>query len=182
MSLDWKKIWHNKGLINSKNKKLLNGYEKTTVVPKQVAKEISRALGISENTKVLEVGCGAGMLAEYMKCDYSGVDYSQTLVNKHKQLLNNKVFVAEANKLPFENNSFESVFCFSVFQYFPNIDYANQVIHEMLRVSKNNVFIGDIPLISHSSEHMLYKINHFKELGFEISNGYYNPDRFNAWR
>lgn len=177
--LDWKNIWIKKGKLSSFDLKLLNGFEKTTVDPSYVATEITKVLEIKKDTKVLEVGCGAGMLAQFLDCDYTGIDYSHTLVKKHKEVLNNKVYTCEANNIFFENKSFDCVFAYSVFQYFPDLEYAKSVIQEMKRLSRNTVFIGDLPFLSHEENHLLYD----KDMFFDhtITCGYYNPQRFNVF-
>jgi len=182
-NFNWKEVWHRKGNATTDNLKLLNGYEKTSINPEIVAQQISEFLNVDNNTSLLEVGCGAGMLAQYFNCDYTGVDYSETLLKKHKQLLGNKLVLAEANKLPFDDESFTNVFAFSIFQYFPNFEYGDQVIKEMFRVCEKGgkVFIGDLPFKSHSEDHMLYEMDSMKRRGLNITNGFYNPDRFNAW-
>lgn len=182
MTIDWKKVWEKKGRIDSIDKKLLNGYEKTNINPKEVSRNIMTLLEIEQKTKVLEVGCGAGMLAEYLDCSYTGVDYSLPLIEKHKKLLNNNVHYAEANNLPFADNQFEVVFAYSIFQYFQTKEYAIQVIKEMFRVSSGKVFIGDLARKSHSEDHMLYPEIDMHALGFKTFKGYYNPDRYNAWK
>ena len=176
--LDWKKIWLKKGLEDSKDLKLLNGYENTTISPEIVSQKIAQILDLKEETRVLEVGCGAGMIAQFLKCNYVGIDYSSTLILKHKQILDNEVYTCEANKLPFKDNSFDSVFAYSIFQYFPSIDYANDVVKEMVRVSRESVFIGDLPTCSHEKNHLLYDKSMFSK--FIITDGYYNFNRFNV--
>ena len=42
--------------------------------------------------------------------------------------------ICEANRLPFDAGVFDAVICNSVFQYFPDLSYAEEVLHEMLRV------------------------------------------------
>jgi ubiquinone/menaquinone biosynthesis C-methylase UbiE len=177
--IDWKDIWIRKGNLETKNLKLLNGYEKTTIDPKIVSLNISKVLKINKNTRVLEIGCGAGMVAEHLDCQYVGIDYSHTLVEKHKRILKNDVYTCEANKVFFEDKSFDCVFAYSIFQYFPNIEYANEVISEMSRIATKKIFIGDLPRTSHEENHLTYNEEMFSN--WIKTEGYYNPHRFNAF-
>ena len=64
----WKQIWTRKGLADSSVTDLLayDGYEATKVDMKEVACQIANRLDIRKTDKVLEVGCGAGALAQYL--------------------------------------------------------------------------------------------------------------------
>ena len=179
MNLDWHEIWERKGLLNTTDLKELDGYEATTIKPDEVAHKIANILDIQRTDKVLEVGCGAGMIAQYLDCDYVGVDYSKSLVKKHIQLLGNSVLQCQANNLIFKDKSFDKVFCYGVFHYFPNKVYADQVIQEMKRVAKKTmIFIGDLPFQSHRQEHLLFNPEEFADA--KVTQGFYNPDRFNV--
>ncbi len=179
MSLNWHKVWEKKGSLETNNLKELDGYEDTTIEPKFVAEQITKILDIKSTDKILEVGCGAGMLAQYLECDYIGIDYSKSLVKKHIQLLGNSVIHSSANNLVFKDNSFDKVFAYSVFHYFPDLEYAQMTIQEMKRVSNSSIFIGDLPIHSHREEHLLFNPQNFAM--DEISKGFYNPDRFNVF-
>ena len=175
---DWDQIWIRKGKENTKDLKLLDGYENTNINPEEVTNKIIENLEINKNDKVLEVGCGAGLLAFYLtgRCKYIGIDLSESIVQKHIDILKNSVLISGANDIPFKDNYFDKSFAFGVFHYFPNKKYAHEAISEMMRTTKGNIFIGDIPLRSHDGSHLLYKKNDFKGI---YSPGYYNKDRFN---
>ncbi|MBD2568155.1 class I SAM-dependent methyltransferase [Anabaena lutea] len=179
MSLDWQEIWERKGRLKTNDLKELDGYEDTTIDAKFVASQITKILDIKSTDKIIEVGCGAGMIAQYLDCGYIGIDYSQSLVKKHIQLLGNSVIHGSANNLIFNDHSFDKAFAYSVFQYFPNLEYAKTAIQEMKRVSKTSIFIGDLPIRSHRSEHLLFNPKDFYSA--EITEGFYNPDRFNVF-
>ena len=77
-----KEIWVRKGKEEGTDLLAYDGYEATRVDMEEVARQITKRLDIKKGDKVLEVGCGAGALAQYLDCDYTGIDYSPTLVRK----------------------------------------------------------------------------------------------------
>jgi len=179
----WKEIWTRKGKADSTVTDLLayDGYEATKVDMEEVARQITKRLDIKKSDRVLEVGCGAGALAQYLDCDYTGIDYSPTLVKKHIELLNNSVLTGEAADLPFKDGAFDKVICYGVYLYFDNKEYAQKATKELLRVAKKSVLIGEIPMRSHRDEHLLFTKDEFPNC--DISDGFYDPyrkDRFNA--
>lgn len=179
----WKQIWTRKGLKEGSATDLLayDGYEATKVDMEEVAYQITKRLDIQKDDKVLEVGCGAGALAQYLDCDYVGIDYSPTLVQKHIDILHHSVLTGEAADLPFKDKSFDKVICYGVYLYFDDKEYADRATKELLRVARKGVLIGEIPMRSHRAEHLLFRKEEFK--GWDISDGFYDPyrnDRFNA--
>lgn len=179
----WKQIWLRKGKAEGCIEDMLafDGYEKTRIDMKQVAMNIIRELDIKKEDRVLEVGCGAGALAQYLQCDYVGVDYSPTLVKKHIKFLRNSVLAGEADNLIFKDKTFDKVISYGVFMYFDNKQYAQRAISEFKRVAKKGILIGDLPMKSHSSDHLLFSKKEFE--GWKITEGFYDPyrdSRFNV--
>ena len=163
---------------------MLDGFENVKVPPDVLAKKIMEALDIKPTDKVLEVGCGAGMLARHIapNCQYYGIDITNSLLTKHRKLLDNDVIHAEANNIPFKWKFFDKSFSYSVFHYFPNREYVKESINEMKRVTKGSIFIGDLPRVSNRREHLLFDE---KEIADEliygiISKGYHDKNRFNV--
>lgn len=179
----WQQIWTRKGNADVSTTDLLayDGYEATQVDMEEVARQITARLNIKKEDKVLEVGCGAGALAQYLTSDYTGVDYSPTLVARHIEILHHSVLTGEAADLPFKDKTFDKVICYGVYLYFSDKEYAKRATDELLRVAKKSVLIGEIPMRSHRSEHLLFEKKEFD--GWDISDGFYDPyrkDRFNA--
>ena len=88
MSDFWKDIWDSKGRSDSKDLLWLCGREHLDIPwnSKKEFENIKHLLNLKENDKVLEVGCGAGFLSrEFVDYDYRGVDYSKSLIQKHKE-------------------------------------------------------------------------------------------------
>ena len=187
--LFWKNIWDLKGVTDTQDLLYLDGYEHLDVHfdSSEIVEKITQACGIVRSDAVLEIGCGAGFLSrEMQKYEYSGVDYSESLITKHRELFpTHNVTVSEANSLPFGDSSFDVVFCFGVFQYFPNEEYANSVISEMHRVSRRIIFIGDLKKSKTRTEHYVYPRNKFVELGFSECECFYSTDdaeRYNVYK
>ena len=177
----WKDVWDKKGKNQTDDLQWLDGFEESPLDPKDISDWIIKQIHIQPEDKVLEVGCGSGMIAQYIakKCDYIGIDYTKSLVDKHIKLLGNSVLIAEANDIPFRDKYFDRVFSYSVFHYFPTKQYANDVVREMLRVSKGDIFIGDIPKRSSVNEHLVYIFDDFP-MGSIYDMKFCNQDRFNV--
>lgn len=179
---NWKEIWERKGTEDTTDLRVLDGSERHPQgLDIKITKKLVERLGIKKSDRVLEVGCGAGMLAQHLRnyCNYIGIDYSISLIKKHEEMLGNEVYVAEANNLPFEADTFDAVFSWGVFLYFPNQDYARQTIAEMKRVCKNKdkVYVGDLPIKSHRKSHLLFKKTDFDG---KIFPGFWLEDRFDV--
>jgi SAM-dependent methyltransferase len=176
--MDWRAVWEKKGTLDTQDLVELDGFEKTSIQPRDVAGQIKKLLEIADDEIVVEVGCGAGMIARYMTCRYLGIDYSRPLLNKMKKILGREVLNAEAIHIPLKDKSVDKIYVFSVFHYFPNLPYAQRVVDELKRVARKGIFVGDLPIRSHSPDHLLYVESFFS--GWTISSGFYNSDRFNA--
>ena len=89
----WREIWTQKGQMEGgiEDLYIYDGWEKSKGDIKATAERITEALQIKPSDRVLEVGCGAGALAQYMNCAYVGIDYSRTLLQKHVEFFGNNV-------------------------------------------------------------------------------------------
>tara|TARA_Y100000310_G_scaffold329574_1_gene399712 strand:- start:28 stop:486 length:459 start_codon:yes stop_codon:yes gene_type:complete len=88
---------------------------------------------IGTTGKVLDVGCGTASYSGLFK-DYTGIDSSKGMVKRAK----GKILFGEAEKLPFEDGSFDKVICVSAIH---NFESPKKAIHEMKRVSKKVVAV-----------------------------------------
>ncbi len=163
----WELLWEKKGENKEFDPIGVVGFDKAISVSKQefvkqIVETVKSNLKILPSDKLLEVGCGAGMLLiplskSAKKAD--GVDLSLSLISMlrkaHPEL---DVFVAEANSLPFEDESYDKILMHSVFQYFQSINYAHDVVFELLRVCKKPgiLFIMDMPDLEKKEECIKY--------------------------
>ena len=181
----WKEIWTQKGMMsgNKEDIRIYDGWEKSTSDMRMVADKIKAFLGNTSNKKILEVGCGAGGLARFFESEYIGIDFSKPLVEKCCSFWGKSAIYSEADSLPFRDKYFDYSFSWGVFLYFPNKDYMRRAVDEMKRVTKEVIFIGECPKVSHDEKHLLYSERDFIDLGFEIIEGWSEPyydERFNC--
>lgn len=180
MVFNWNEIWDAIGNSESSEHRVISGYEQGKFDSRTIADQLVSLMDINNVDRVLEIGCAAGMLARHFhrSCKYIGSDCSQSMVRKTIELNGFSAVTCEANDLIFKDQSFDKVFAFGVFHYFPNHEYARQAISEMKRVARKMVLIADIPKASHDDKHLLYEESFFN--GWEISSGWYDDKRFNA--
>ena len=179
---NWSAIWDAKGTSDTLDVKQLDGYEDTTIDFKKVVDRIINLLDIEPADNILEVGCGAGGLAQYLQeYDYHGVDRSPYMLDKYLQVVGrSNTHQAEANQLDIPDKYYDHVIMFSVAQYFPDYGYFFKAEKELLRVARKSVFIGDLPEASKRDSHLLYSRRWFDT--YNITDGFYNKDRFNVFK
>jgi ubiquinone/menaquinone biosynthesis C-methylase UbiE len=184
----WNEVWERKGRRSQDSLRTSCGWEDTNCTSSSVYTAITDQLKITADDSILEVGCGSGYLANEIILgghEYAGIDSSTSLIKAAKQHFKKDVFsVSEANTLPFESNSFDYVIAYSVFQYFPDRDYAIQCIDEMRRIARKGIFIGDIVETSSRDTHLKFTRDEFSSLmppGVNISEGIYTDKRFNVY-
>jgi ubiquinone/menaquinone biosynthesis C-methylase UbiE len=182
----WKEIWDKKGGSESEDLLFLDGYDHLDISfdSEIISQKILNSCNVAESDAILEVGCGAGFLAREMQdYTYCGVDYSESIVQKHKKIFpDHDVTVSHSNRLQLPDSSYDIVFCYGLFQYLPGDEYAEETLCEMLRVSKRCVFLGDLKEQKTREEHFVYRKERLIEKGFKIleSFGYSECYRYNA--
>jgi len=116
------------------------------VYPQSVRNSLSTMLkSLAKQAKVLDIGAGTGMLCEFgYKCrddlQYIAVDPAEGMMEYVKDYV--ETHVANAESLPFENNSFDMAMMGESLHHFKNVDEA---LKECVRVLKNGarLFIYD---------------------------------------
>ncbi len=111
--------------------------------------------------RVLEIGCGTGMLAFRLARDaesYTGTDFSAPVVDRLRERLA-RAGIGRARLLVrtaddpggIEQHGFDTIILNSVIQYFPGIDYLLRVIETCIDAAAPaaRIFIGDVRSLPH---------------------------------
>ncbi len=152
----WNELWDERGESYPNDDPIkLDGFDQSfgTITPEALSTlvdGISGNLELRDDDRLLDLGCGAGMLLSRLTPRVQiayGTDRSSGMIQRgHKISSGMTLMQAESTHLPFEAATFDKVLAHSVFQYFDSHDYAFNVLAELLRVSKpgSRMLIGDI--------------------------------------
>jgi ubiquinone/menaquinone biosynthesis C-methylase UbiE len=116
----------------------------------RVTRQLAELCHVNRDSYLLEVGCGTGFtttyLAEAIGCRIMGIDISPGMVEwaqkraARKGLQERCQFrVADAQQLPFDDNTFDAMLCESVTAFVPD---KRQALSEYRRVVKPGGYIG----------------------------------------
>ena len=111
----------------------------------EVVKDFSNYYNLNDESKILDVGCAKGfMLYDFYKLnpnlDLHGIDISKYAIDNSVPEIKNKLQVANATKLPYEDNFFDLVIAINTVHNLDK-DECEIALKEISRVSKKNAFI-----------------------------------------
>jgi len=147
------------------NRDLYFGFQASVGITKHMGglkatKKLLEMCQVDKDKYVLEVGCGVGKsccyLTEHYGCRAVGIDISEKMIvcskaRAKKKGVKKKVefMIADAQKLPFPDNTFDVVFCESVIAFLKD---KRKAVKEFIRVVKpgglvafNEVFWAEKP-------------------------------------
>lgn len=136
-------------LFLQNNKKHAEDYYKKSLQKTQQQIMLENLLlcdkNIDENLpyKIADLGCGGGTLSFHLNkifknATFSLLDYNQNAIDIAKEINSGDNFefnVGSIFELPFDDNSFDMVFCWQLLLIF-NIDDFKKALYEMLRILK----------------------------------------------
>ena len=130
------KLWANKY-----DQDLINwGY----AYPSQLKKIISKDIKIKKNSKILDAGCGTGLVAEVLGDmnfkNIVGLDYSMDMLKiaKDKKIYTRLIQESLNKKTSLRSNQFDVVLCTGVLT---SGHVGSKAINELIRVTKNKGFL-----------------------------------------
>lgn len=152
------------GIDNFNTAGWLQSYTGEQIPDPQMREWLDNTLGairVLEPSKVLEVGCGTGMLllalAPNAK-EYVGLDFSHTMVQGLKQIVSERkldhveLFQRKADELEaLRGRTFDTILINSVIQYFPDARYLEQVLRSCVSLLSADgvIFVGDVRNLAH---------------------------------
>lgn len=134
----------------------------------QLTQRIGKLGGMTSRSLVLDIGSGTGSsafsIAESFGCSIIGIDFSKRLVKMGKsRFAKNPAYrrltfiLGDAECLPFQDSSFDVVFCECAFNLFPNKEKVLQEIKRILR-EDGKLILSDFALKNELSEHQKDKL------------------------
>lgn len=191
----WQEVWEGKGgrgirqNISLRDLIEIDGFDKSIKNSKMDVwfrmVELARvSLELNSNDYLFEVGCGAGAmllpLSKYAR-KVAGIDYSPSMVEIIKRVIPHvEVYICGADSLPFPDRTFDKILANSVFQYFPDESYAEDVINEMQRTLKHGgrILLMDIPDIVKKIDSITVREKFIKYTQSDYTHLYYSKDFF----
>ncbi|KLI33151.1 class I SAM-dependent methyltransferase [Brachyspira hyodysenteriae] len=107
---------------------------------------VSEYLKNIDYNKLLDIGSGTGYLINMLKkykatAEFYGLDLSEEMINisKSKNIKDAEFILGSANKLPFNDNTFDIVTCIQSFHHYPYPDEAMKEVYRVLK--KGGIYI-----------------------------------------
>jgi len=186
---NWKDIWSKRKVIDTdvlthNDLFKLNGFDgqhssidEHTIIP--ALKEYSDKMNMFTNESIYEIGCGSGaFLYHWHTMDHlvGGCDISESLLEYANKAIPNRTWeCVEANKLNVKEK-YDHVISFSTFFYFPDYEYAKEVVYRMLLKANKSISIFDIPDLELKNETEAFRketIPNYEESYSELKHLYY---------
>lgn len=107
---------------------------------------IVREIEKSEGGRILDVGCGNANLFTCLpegKYELTGIDFSKNMIAEAKKNCSQATFlVGDAEKLPFDDDSFDIIVCNASFHHYIHPDTVLAEMHRVLKYG-GKLLIGD---------------------------------------
>lgn len=128
-----------------------NKWKITKTYHEETRKELFAELQQYLRNKILDIGCGDGMLGQPQGSRYHGVDFSKEAIKIATNNCPHGTFYAEdiSKKWSFESKTFDTVVLNAVLEHFI---YFEPLLQEAKRVAKNWIIIV-LPSNSRGAEH-----------------------------
>lgn len=128
------------------------------VVEHYIVKRVGRVKELLGSGKVLDVGCGTGVLAGRLAAegyDLTGVDPSEGMLEEARRNVAGATFVqGDGTDLPFEDDVFDLTYCVAVMHHVAAAPDVKKTLAEMVRVTRPG---GQIMVWDHNPRNPYWK-------------------------
>jgi len=121
-----------------------------------IVKDVMKKLSLQKGERLLDVGCGSGVLLSELvrKAEIvgMGMDFSEKEIEIARNCFPHVPFqMGSVELIPFPDQFFDKVLCYGVLLYVENWKPG---LHELLRICKDGgmILLGDLPSIRHRSK------------------------------
>jgi ubiquinone/menaquinone biosynthesis C-methylase UbiE len=126
---------------------------------------IARHISPGPETKLLDIGCGAGSYRSCFACDYWGVDNNPAYVDMANANLNGHFAVMDGTQLEFDDALFDQIITIATLHHLDD-EQVTQMVREAIRVCKPGGRIHLLDAIMPVSPNFA-----FKRLWFRLDRG-----------
>jgi len=199
MKNNWQEIWQRKE-IGTGDKSLLEklididgfsspfGQLNNVKNWEDYIEKIIEKLGIKKGDSIFEVGCGAGaFLYPFYRMGHSvgGIDYAKNLVEVAKESMPQGNFESGDAAGIRSDEKYDFAISNGVFLYFPDYNYAKEVLQRMFAISRKGIGIFDVPDLSRKEESIKERMKTLGEPEYEkkykgLDHLYYSKDWFSG--
>ena len=124
-------------------------------VIRNIEEDVSKKLRLNADDELLDLGCGTGLISINLSRKVkkiAGMDFGRDVLLRAKRNFRKngreiELAQGDVTNLPFGNEKFNKVLCYSVAMCFQDYDDFRDALVDMLRVCKSGgmVLVGDIP-------------------------------------
>lgn len=140
--------------------------------------KIIKTLNLNKNKKVLDAGCGTGILLNQLFYIYGikgyGIDISSAAINAGEKLSHKNIILKteKLENLPFKNNFFDFVLSFDVLEHIEN---KKSVLKEIKRVLKpgGKILLYAISKRDFLTWHWILRLLTFNKFGVDKEGGHF---------